>query len=114
MDIEACKILGILDVRQMRKDQVVANGYNLNIPRYIDNTDNEHPAVAGYRAHYAAAFSGFADMLKSDLIDHRHEIGAEAEEEKISQEIFRRMKEIPVIYLCYESSFRQTGVCGGV
>ena len=136
------------------KDDVVANGYNLNIPRYIDNTDpvepwdihsimfggipkkevallqeywdalpglsdtlfaeissdyvqfscedievhvNEHPAVAGYRAQYAAAFSGFADMLKSDLIDHRHEIGAEAEEEKISQEIFRRMKEIPVI-----------------
>lgn len=136
------------------KEQVVANGYNLNIPRYIDNTDsvepwdihsimfggipkkevallqeywdalpglqdtlftevssdyvqfscediaahvNEHPAVARYRSQYVAAFSGFADLLKADLIDHRREIGAEAEEEKISQEIFRRMEGIPVI-----------------
>lgn len=138
----------------VNKDQVVANGYNLNIPRYIDNTDpvepwdihsimfggipkkevallqgywdalpglketlftevssdyvqfscediathvNEHPAVARYRSQYAEAFSGFADLLRADLIDHRHEIGAEAEEEKISQEIFRRMEGIPVI-----------------
>lgn len=138
----------------VKKEQVVENGYNLNIPRYIDNTDpvepwdihsimfggipkkevsllqeywdalpgltdtlfseissdyvqfscedieshvNEHPAVARYRSQYAAAFSGFADLLKSDLIDHRHEVGAEAEEEKISQEIFRRMEGIPVI-----------------
>ncbi|MBR4472695.1 MAG: type I restriction-modification system subunit M [Oscillospiraceae bacterium] len=136
------------------KEQVVANGYNLNIPRYIDNTDpvepwdihsimfggipkkevallqeywdaipglketlftevssdyvqfscediaahvNEHPAVARYHSQYAEAFSGFAELLKTDLIDHRHEIGVEAEEEKISQEIFRRMDGIPVI-----------------
>jgi len=138
----------------VRKEQVVANGYNLNIPRYIDNTDpvepwdihsimfggipkkevallqeywdalpglkdtlfievssdyvqfscediavhiTEHPAVARYRSQYLTAFSGFAELLKADLIDHRHEIGAEAEEEKISQEIFRRMEGIPVI-----------------
>lgn len=138
----------------VRKEQVVANGYNLNIPRYIDNTDpvepwdihsimfggipkkevallqeywdalpglkdtlfievssdyvqfscediaahiTEHPAVARYRSQYLTAFSGFAELLKADLIDHRHEIGAETEEEKISQEIFRRMEGIPVI-----------------
>ena len=136
------------------KDDVVANGYNLNIPRYIDNTDpvepwdihsimfggipkkevallqeywdalpglketlftevssdyvqfscediaahvNEHPAVARYRSQYSEAFAGFADLLKADLIDRRHEIGAEAEEEKISHDIFRRMEGIPVI-----------------
>lgn len=136
------------------KDDVVANGYNLNIPRYIDNTSpvepwdihsimfggipkkevallqkywdalpglidtlftevssdyvqfscediethvNEHPAVTAYRAQYAEAFSGFAEMLKVDLIDHRHQIGAEAEEDIISQEIFKRMESIPVI-----------------
>lgn len=138
----------------VNKDQVVANGYNLNIPRYIDNTDpvepwdihsimfggipkkevallqdywdalpgladtlftevssdyvqfscedieahvNDHPAVVAYRSQYATAFFGFADLLKADLIDHRHEIGAEAEEEKISREIFKRMEGIPVI-----------------
>lgn len=136
------------------KDQVVANGYNLNIPRYLDNTDpvepwdihsimyggipktevallqdywdalpglvdtlfteispdyvqfscedisshvNAHPAVQAYREHYATTFEDLEQLLKSDLIDHRHDIGAEAEEEKISQEIFDRMKCIPVI-----------------
>ena len=136
------------------KEQIVANGYNLNIPRYLDNNDpvepwdihsimfggipkkeasllrdywdalpglvdtifteissdyvqfscdnissfvNEHPAVQAYREHYAAAFKGFRELLKTDLIDHRHDIGAEAEEEKISQEIFARMRSIPVI-----------------
>lgn len=136
------------------KDQVEANGYNLNIPRYLDNTDpvepwdihsimfggvpkkevallqeywdalpglrdtlfteissdyvqfscedisghvDAHPAVKVYREHYATAFEGFEQMLKHDLIDFRHEIGAEAEEEKISQEIFARMKGISVI-----------------
>lgn len=136
------------------KDQVVANGYNLNIPRYLDNTDpvepwdihsimfggipkkevallqdywnalpglvdtlftevssdyvqfscedisghvDEHPAVQAYREHYLNAFEGFEELLKTDLIDHRHDIGAEAEEEKISQEIFSRMKGIPII-----------------
>ena len=136
------------------KDKVVENGYNLNIPRYLDNTDpvepwdihsimfggipkkevallkdywealpglvdtlfteissdyvqfsteeieayvSSHPAVVSYCERYTAAFSGFSDLLKADLIDHRHEIGAEAEEEKISQEIFSRMSGIPVI-----------------
>ncbi len=138
----------------VNKEKIVENGYNLNIPRYLDNTDpvepwdihaimfggipkkevallkdywnalpglvdtlftevssdyvqfstddieeyvSAHPAVVSYRKKYTAAFSGFADLLKADLINHRHEIGAEAEEEKISQEIFFRMSNIPVI-----------------
>ena len=163
--LRACDIKRIADTVRARaavpgfsvlvsKDQVVDNGYNLNIPRYIDNTDpvepwdihsimfggipkrevallqaywdalpgladtlfNEispdyvqfscedikvyvdtHPAVARYRAQYATAFFGFAELLKADLIDRRHEIRADAEEEKISGEIFARMQGIPVI-----------------
>ena len=163
--LRACDIKRIADTVRARaavpgfsvlvsKDQVVANGYNLNIPRYIDNTDpvepwdihsimfggipkrevallqeywdafpgladtlfieissdyvqfscddikvyvDAHPAVARYRAQYATAFSGFAEQLKADLIDRRHEIRADAEEEKISGEIFARMQGIPVI-----------------
>ena len=136
------------------KEKIVENGYNLNIPRYLDNTDpvepwdihsimfggipkkevallkdywealpglveslfteissdyvqyssedieghvSTHSAVISYRKKYTAAFSGFAELLKADLIDHRHEIGTEAEESKISQEIFSRMSNIPVI-----------------
>ena len=134
-----------------KKEQIVANNYNLNIPRYLDsfimfggipNTEldslneywdampgmredifrsitpeyvelcamdvelliKEHPATHKYKAAYADSFEGFRDILSERLLKNYDSVNSQDEEERISEEIFRRMNNIKVIdpYAAYQ------------
>lgn len=144
-----------------KKETIIANEYNLNIPRYIDSSEateswdirsimfggipkkeialldeywdalpglreelfadatpgymsftqediegfvSGHTAVALYKENYKTAFDGLRETLKADLIDHYQTVSAQAEEDKITEDIFRRMAAIKVIdpYSAYQ------------
>ena len=145
----------------VKKEQIVANNYDLNIPRYIDsfepaepwdihsimfggipNTEldelneywdalpgmredifrkitpdyvelckadverliNEHPSAQLYKKVYREAFAGFQGMLTERLLKNYSAINSQDEEERISDEIFRRMEAVKVIdpYAAYQ------------
>ena len=145
----------------VKKEQIVANNYNLNIPRYLDSFESaepwdihsimfggipnteldslneywdafpglrddlfrnitpdyvelcdadvehsikEHPATQQYRAAYAVAFADFRNMLSERLLENYGAVNSQDEEERISEEIFRRMESIKVIdpYAAYQ------------
>lgn len=144
-----------------KKEQIVANNYNLNIPRYLDSFEpaepwdihsimfggipnkeldslneywdampgmredifrsitpeyvelcavdvelliKEHPATHKYKAAYADSFEGFRDILSERLLKNYDSVNSQDEEERISEEIFRRMNNIKVIdpYAAYQ------------
>lgn len=135
------------------KSKILENEYNLNIPRYVDSSDEaenwdiratmfggipeyevaildefwsafpgvkeavlemilpgymavktssvkrtvlEHSSTASYKSKFAAAFEGFYEMLKMDLIDNILDVSAEAEKEKVSSDIFGRLERVPL------------------
>ncbi len=146
---------------RVNKETIIANEYNLNIPRYVDSskateswdlrsimfggipkkeialldefwvalpglqedlftdatpgymnftqTDIEgfvtgHTSVDLYKKNYKTAFAGLRETLKTELIDHYQTVSAQAEEDKITDDIFRRMADIKAIdpYSAYQ------------
>lgn len=139
--------------RKVSIDEIRVNDYNLNIPRYVDSSDDgEHwdlyslmysgvsekelstlddywtvfpslkaelfrrradgyflPAddihriiegnreVQEFKQHFHNAFDGFSDLMDDSLIDHMEIVPIASEEEKLSDEIFRRMKSVPLV-----------------
>ena len=57
----------------------------------------EHPATHKYKAAYADSFEGFRDILSERLLKNYDSVNSQDEEERISEEIFRRMNNIKVI-----------------
>lgn len=163
--LRACDIRKITDAIKNRKnidkyckvvsrDEIRANDYNLNIPRYVDSSEktesydiyasmfggipnseineykefwsafpslkdelfqsNNEPYstlksedvkgviknnkdVKKFMNEYQNAFNGFEDYLKSILIDDAENLNIAKTEEIISNEIFNRLKNIPLI-----------------
>lgn len=170
--LRACDIKKIVDVvtartsvekfsRVVSRDEIRANDYNLNIPRYVDSSekaetwdiyatmfggipeseldelkdywnafphlkdtlftsDNDaychlaaddlkaaiasHPDVTAFKARYQEQFADFAAFLEGELIDHMDTLNISQEEAVLSDEIFARLKNIPLIdrYQAYQ------------
>ena len=138
--------------RRVSRDEIRANGYNLNIPRYVSNREIEHwdvravmfggipmseldgftafwdvfpglrnllfsvegnyaktkvgnlaeaivtaPSVQKYAATVEQALAGFDDFLKGELVDGCRTVQVNAEEKRLSDELFRRVEAIPLI-----------------
>ena len=157
-------VKGRLDVdkfsRRDSKEEIRANEYNLNIPRYVDSseeaeswdifatmfggipeseisqfknfwtvfpslkeeifsTNGEHASVKvdnikktieenadvkKFLADYRNAFEGFKDILKSTLIDNAGTVQINMEEDRISEDILGRFKDVKLVdkYEAYE------------
>ena len=147
--------------KKVSRDEIRANGYNLNIPRYVDSsekgeswdiyasifggipkseiddmeeywaafpslkkeifaesntpfsavkTDDVNSTIASnvdvqeFAAKYKTAFSDFADYLQAELIDKMNQVIISKEEAVISENIFSRLVDIPLIdrYVAYQ------------
>ena len=163
--LRACDIKKIADVVRSRvtvdkfskvvsRDEIRANDYNLNIPRYVDSSEKAeswdiyasmfggipeselcelqpyweafpqlkqalfvsdnaaychldvedlkaavfaHPDVSAFIAQYRQAFATFGAFLESELIDHMTTLNTAREESVLSDEIFARLRGIPLI-----------------
>ena len=156
--------------RRVSRDDIRANGYNLNIPRYVSNREVEHwnvraimfggipvseldafmvfwdvfpglrdslfsvegnyakakvenlgesiaaaRPVQRYVATIEQALAGFDDFLKGELVDACRTVQVNAEEERLSDELFRRVETIPLIdkydaYQLLDDEWVQTAV----
>ena len=147
--------------RVVSRDEIRANDYNLNIPRYVDSSekaetwdiyatmfggipeseldelhdywaafphlkdalftsDNDaychlavddlkdtiasHPDVTAFKARYQEQFADFGTFLERELIDHMDTLIIPREETVLSDEIFSRLKNVPLIdrYQAYQ------------
>lgn len=170
--LRACDIKKIVDTVIARKDvekysrvvsreEIRENDYNLNIPRYVDSSDEQetfdiyasmfggipkeeldnynkyfdvfpdlkkdlfkqvnenyfelekdniyeyiknHKDIIKYKDNFRNSFYNFEDYLSDELIANSSEIKVGSEENKISNEIFKRMNEISLIdkYKAYQ------------
>lgn len=57
----------------------------------------EHPDTKAFKEQFAEAFHGFADYLKEELLDHMEEVSVAREESVLSEDIFCRLENIPLI-----------------
>lgn len=140
--------------RVVSREEIRANDYNLNIPRYVDSSENaeswdiyasmfggipinelddlkdywiafpelrnalftkedipyvevitqdirstikEHSDIKKYKENFATAFDNFSDYLKSELLEKTKDIAISKEENILSENIFKRLKSIPLI-----------------
>lgn len=163
--LRACDIKRIVDVVTTRstvekfskvvsRDEIRANDYNLNIPRYVDSSEkgeswdiyasmfggipeselqelyeywnafpglkealftsdngsycrlnvpdmksavSVHPSVDEFFSRYESAFHGFEDVLQAELLDKMQTLNIAQEESVLSDDIFSRLAEIPLI-----------------
>ena len=135
------------------KEEIVANGYNLNIPRYVDAGERaeewdlrasmfggvpdaeldalqgywdampglredlfeseggyslpkaddvatavrEHPGVAAYRELFASSFDGFAEGLRSLLVDGLETLDPMSDEDRVAADVFSRAASVPLV-----------------
>lgn len=170
--LRACDIKKITDAvinrsdvvkfsRKVERQEIRNNGYNLNIPRYVDSSDNaeswdiyasmfggipnaeinglanywaafpssksqlfksdntpysslavedvkqtitDNTDVKSFIGHFNAAFSDFSSYLYGELIDNMLTVNVAQEENQISEDIFRRLTNIPLIdkYQAYQ------------
>ncbi|MBQ6500876.1 MAG: type I restriction-modification system subunit M [Mogibacterium sp.] len=151
-------VTGRLDVakfsRVVSRDEIRANDYNLNIPRYVDSSEKpeswdiyasmfggipakeiadldpywaafpdlkealftwsnesyanlktgdikeaifEHPNVKTFIQKYISAFDGFDGYLRQELMQAMTGVNISKEESVLSDDIFRRLSEIPLV-----------------
>ncbi|HRW25705.1 MAG TPA: type I restriction-modification system subunit M, partial [Spirochaetia bacterium] len=140
--------------RVVAREEIRENGYNLNIPRYVDSSEGQeswdiyatmfggiphkeidalelywaafpglraalfskkagpyaalrvkdvkaairvHPDVQTFVGAFETAFAHFDRFLKKELIGAMLELDLSAEEEALSKEIFKRLKDLPLI-----------------
>lgn len=170
--LRACDIKKIVDVvttrttvnkfsRVVSRDEIRANDYNLNIPRYVDSSDEaetwdiyatmfggipeselkalhdywaafphlkdalftsdndaychlavddlkdtiaSHPDVTAFKARYQEQFADFDTFLERELITNMQSLIIPREETVLSDEIFSRLKNVPLIdrYQAYQ------------
>ena len=149
--------------RTVSRDEIRENGYNLNIPRYVDSSEapeqydiyatmnggipnsdianmqqywdvlpslhkqlfkpegaipysrlavedvaasvNENADVKAFKAQMANAFADFEDELHTRLITNVMSVNEMKEQDEITDDIFRRLKDIPLIdrYAAYQA-----------
>lgn len=75
----------------INNDYSKINIHNLN--EFILN----HKDVKNFKEDYNNRFNGFKDFLKSELIDNLEQVKIDAEEEKLSNEIFKRLDDVKLI-----------------
>lgn len=170
--LRACDIKKIVDVvtarvsvdkfsRVVSREEIRANDYNLNIPRYVDSSEkaetwdiyatmfggipesewidlqdywdafphlkdalfssdndaychlavddlraaiNSHPDVTSFKAQYQEQFADFETFLYTELIDRMDTLSIPREESVLSDEIFARLENVPLIdrYRAYQ------------
>ncbi|MDQ0202847.1 type I restriction-modification system subunit M [Pectinatus haikarae] len=170
--LRACDIKKIVDVftgytsvkkfsKVVSRDEIRANDYNLNIPRYVDSSEKaeswdiyasmfggipeseladlhkywaafptlkdslfkkessaysqlnvddikkavqQHPDIKAFLEKYATAFSSFEDYLTKELIEGMSTLNPSKEESVLSQDVFSRLDNIPLIdrYSAYQ------------
>lgn len=147
--------------RLVSRDEIRANGYNLNIPRYVDSsgdpeswdlfatmkggvpnaeldsfqdewevfeglreavfkTDGSpysalaaddiaavacaHPSVRAFGKRFETALAGFSAWLENRLVEHFGDVDLPKEERILSDEIFRRLEDVPLVnpYAAYQ------------
>lgn len=76
---------------------------HLNV-KNLKNAVLSHPDVVAFKTAFQNSFGDFDDYLKSALIDGMTELNAANEEAQLSNEIFARLAEIPLIdrYAAYQ------------
>lgn len=72
-----------------------------DIEQYVQT----HSAIEAYRQKYIDSFAGFRDLLVDDLIGNYQTVSPASEEERISADIFKRLRSIPSIdpYSAYQA-----------
>ncbi|WP_400207002.1 type I restriction-modification system subunit M [Candidatus Methanomassiliicoccus intestinalis] len=140
--------------RVVSKEEISANNYNLNIPRYVDSSESieswdlyasmfggipiheidelneywsafpklrkdlftdsdipyvslstediksfirEHSDIKKFKKTFATAFDSFSNYLRSELVENVESIAVTKEEHILSENIFERLKTIPLI-----------------
>ena len=63
----------------------------------IENEIIRHPSVIAYKHEFARAMQGFDEYLFEELLRHPKKVNITAEEPKISEEIFSRLKDVELI-----------------
>ena len=63
----------------------------------IENEIIRHPSVIAYKHEFARAMQGFDEYLFEELLRHPKKVNITAEEPKISEEIFSRLKDVKLI-----------------
>ena len=63
----------------------------------IKKTVSEHPAVQLFKQNFANAFSGFEAWLSEKLLDEMESVNISKKESELSDEIFRRLADIPLV-----------------
>lgn len=158
--------------RVVNREEIRANDYNLNIPRYVDSSENaeswdiyasmfggipinelddlkdywiafpelrntlftkedipyvelitqdirstirEHSDIRKFEKNFATAFDNFSDYLKSELLEKTKDIIIAKEENILSENIFKRLKSIPLIdkyeaYQCLHEEWEKISV----
>ena len=71
----------------------------------IDAAIKANASVAGFKARYEAAFSGFSDLLKTELIGNMRSLDINKEETVLADAIFTRLAAIPLVdkYSVYQA-----------
>lgn len=157
--------------RLVTKKEIQKNGYNLNIPRYVDSSDpaetwdiyatmfggipdyeiellkkywdafpqlkellfsnngtpysvlkvekirdaiEDSSDVKDFYRDYHAVFGDFADYLRKELIDHMMELNVVQEKDRITENIFGRMENVPLAdrYQAYQLLDNEWGTIG--
>lgn len=72
---------------------------------YVEATINDNADVERFRQTFANQFEGFTDWMHAMLIDNLSSVRELATEDKIADEIFRRMEPLPLVdcYAAYQA-----------
>ena len=68
----------------------------LNVPD-IKSAVSVHPSVGAFFSRYESAFHGFEDVLQAELLDKMQTLNIVQEETVLSDDVFSRLAEIPLI-----------------
>ena len=95
--------------RVVSRDEIRKNDYNLNIPRYVDSSEEAeswdiyasmfggHSDVKNFEKKFQKAFQSFNKYLYDKLIVNINESSILKSEEMLSEEMFKRLEDIPLI-----------------
>jgi len=63
----------------------------------LESEIDQHPSIAQYKQQFGQAMDGFDRYLHKELLDSPENVNVNAEEETISEDIFRRLGNIPLV-----------------
>lgn len=75
---------------------ISAHCAKLNV-EHVKNSIRQHPDIVQFKNHFAAAFEGFDELLRQELLTNMLTLSVSNEEEILSKDIFDRLVRVPLI-----------------